>query len=164
MSAAVAAKQSKAPEPYLIGHVVKRTEKGGILVETLVDGIRKEAWFGEKIVKTDKNGAYFVPNGAVMDKTGLKARLILPGYEEEMGWSAQEEVAEDEAKPEQKMSKKELMRRCVRAAKEVVDEELCCEFAITERENVQARIDAVLRLALSFYIDETKNARMKRIK
>jgi hypothetical protein len=152
-----------APAPYLIGHVTKHTEKGGILVETSIEGQPMSAWFGEKIVKTAEDGMKFIPEGAVAKKEGIgiKARVKLPNYAEEI---TGETKAGEAPVAQKRTSKSELMRKCIRAAKKVVDEELCCDLALEPVDFTKLRVEAILRVASSFYIDETKNARMSKIK
>ena len=159
---------ASSSSPYLIEHVTKHTAKGGILVETSIEGQPMSAWFGEKIVKTAEDGTKFIPEGAVAGKEGIgiKARLKLPNFDDEiLALSAEPKPPTPTAKEEKKNGGKiALMRKCIRAAKKVVDDELCCDLAMEPVDFNKLRVDAILRIASSFYIDETKNARMDRIK
>jgi hypothetical protein len=156
---------ASAPSSYLIGHITKHTAKGGILIETSINGETKSDWFGEKIVKTAEDGMKFIPEGAVAKKEGIgiKARVKLPNYAEEMAGNAKSDGGPSH-EPPKKASKSELMRKCLRAAKKVVNEELSEELPLNSPGLNDLRVDAILRIANSFYIDETKNARMDRIR
>lgn len=140
-----------------IGHVIEVTEKGGLKIETSIDGEKKTAWFGKGIVQ-EKNGKYFIPGDVVQKKEelGVKVRLSLPNYEKEISGNATTPSSPTRAKSEnaKKTSMTKTMIACIRAAKKIVSSEFGdpTVFDISDFE----RADLTVRIAQGFFIEHNR--------